>query len=251
MRRETTFWLLDEPMFRDDYLVLSMFSELTREGFRGAVPVQVDFRVDCSRVEEVHGMFNNVDLFVGSTGNLREFRRLKDDQDLSYIRQPSGRPRTWWIYGGTCRPSDLPVANRAWAIDTFLAGFDGLLPWLAYGGDEAWDSAEAAENAVFYPAAKRWDYDGCYGSLRMKAFRDGQQDAEYLRLLCQHEGVTRRNWPPHWARFSAQRARSTRAAPARQRPSPTASSRPTSWSASVGCWGRNLNATVQAFRAVQ
>ena len=33
---ETTFWLLDEPMFRDDYLVLGMFSELTREGFRGA-----------------------------------------------------------------------------------------------------------------------------------------------------------------------------------------------------------------------
>jgi hypothetical protein len=84
------------------------------------------------------------------------------------------------------------VANRAWTIDTFLAGFDGLLPWLAYGGDEAWDSAEAAENAVFYPAAKRWDYDGCYGSLRMKAFRDGQQDAEYLRLLCQQKGVTRR-----------------------------------------------------------
>ena len=189
---ETTFWLLDEPMFRDDYLVLGMFSELTREGFRGAAPVQVDFRVDCSRVEEVHGTFNHVDLFVGSTGNLREFRRLKDDQDLSYIRQPSGRPRTWWVYGGTCRPSDLPVANRAWAIDTFLAGFDGLLPWLAYGGDEAWDSVEAAENAVFYPAAKRWDYDGCYGSLRMKAFRDGQQDAEYLRLLCQHKGVTRR-----------------------------------------------------------
>ena len=29
------------------------------------------------------------------------------------------------------------MENRAWVIDTFLAGFDGLLPWLAYGGDEA------------------------------------------------------------------------------------------------------------------
>ena len=33
---ETTFWLLDEPMFRDDFLVIQMFGDLIREGSRTA-----------------------------------------------------------------------------------------------------------------------------------------------------------------------------------------------------------------------
>ena len=188
---DITFWLLDEPMFRDDYMVLSMFSKLAREGFKDAAPVQVDFRVDCSRVEEVHGMFTNVDLFVGANGNAREYRKLLEDQAAAYIPKPGNGSRKTWVYGGTSKPSEACTADRSWAIEAYLAGYDGIVPWLAYGGDDAWDSAEAAENAIFYPAAKRWDEDGCYGSLRMKAFRDGQQDVEYMNLLCQKTGLAR------------------------------------------------------------
>jgi hypothetical protein len=44
---------------------------------------------------------------------------------------------------------------------------------------------------VFYPAFAKWDYNGCYGSLKMKGFRDGQQDAECLILLAKKLGATR------------------------------------------------------------
>lgn len=189
---DVTFWLLDEPMFRDDFLVIQMFSDLTREGFKDAAPVTVDFRIDCSRIQEAHGMMDKVDLLVGSMGNMRQYSRLLEDQKLSYIKKPTGEPKKVWNYGGTNPVQASNVANRAWATESYLFGCDGLLPWLAYGDDNAWESAENAANAVFYPAAKRWDYNGCYGSLRMKAFRDGQQDVEYLVLLSQQLGATRK-----------------------------------------------------------
>ena len=52
-------------------------------------------------------------------------------------------------------------------------------------------SAAKAQNAVFYPAWNKWSYNGCFGSLRLKAFRDGQQDAECLILLARKLGATR------------------------------------------------------------
>ena len=84
------------------------------------------------------------------------------------------------------------VANRAWSIDAWLFGADSVLPWLAIGPDEAFDKAEAAEQAVFYPG-KRFDHNGFVGSLRMKAFRDGQQDVECLILLAKQLGATRKD----------------------------------------------------------
>jgi len=65
------------------------------------------------------------------------------------------------------------------------------LPWLAFGPDAAYDKAEQADQAVFYPGA-RFDVNGVIGSLRMKAFRDGQQDVECLVLLAAKLGATRR-----------------------------------------------------------
>ena len=66
-----------------------------------------------------------------------------------------------------------------------------MVPWLAFGPDEAYDKAESAGEAVFYPG-KRFDYNGAHGSLRMKAFRDGQQDVECLILLARQLGATRK-----------------------------------------------------------
>ncbi len=187
---EITFWLLDEPMFRDDYKVIEMFGDLTRKAFKDSAPIQVNYRIDCSRVEETRGMLNTVDTFVGTPSNMTQFRRPFYDQGWTYARKIPSEPRSTWVYGGAGSVTSSNVTNRSWTIDAFLSGHDGLLPWLSYGGQDAWDSAEAAENAIFYPA-NRWNYNGPYGSLRLKSFRDGQQDAECLRLLCERLTVTR------------------------------------------------------------
>jgi hypothetical protein len=136
-------------------------------------------------------MMNKVDTMVFSQGNIRAFPSIAREFMRTYEPKKPGEARKGWEYGGTVPVNVLPVANRGWPIECWLDGRDGLLPWLAYAGNEAWDSVEAAENAVFYPASEKWEYNGSYGSLRMKAFRDGQQDAECLLLLAKKLGATR------------------------------------------------------------
>jgi lysophospholipase L1-like esterase len=189
---EFTFWLLDEPMFRDDFLAIQMFGDLAREAFKDSVPAKVDNRIDISRIEEAHDMMNRVDLLVTSQGNLRANPRLVREQRLKYERRSPDRPLTVWMYGGTNPVGSLNVANRAWTVEAWLLGCAGLLPWDSLGPAAAWENVDSANEAVFYPALEKWDYNGCYGSLRMKSFRDGQQDAEYLNLLAKKLGATRR-----------------------------------------------------------
>lgn len=189
---ETTFWLLDEPMFRDDYLIIDLFGDLVRQGFAASNPVRVDYRVDCSRVEEARGAMVRVDTMVFAQSNVRAFPGVASEFMRAYDPARPARSRQAWEYGGAGDVRSLPVGLRGWVLESWLEGRDGLLPWLAYGTDASWENAEAAENAVFYPALSKWRYNGCYGSLRMKAFRDGQQDVECLLLLARKLGVTRR-----------------------------------------------------------
>jgi hypothetical protein len=152
----------------------------------------VDYRIDCSRVEEARGMMDRVDTMVFSQANIRAFPSIAEEFMRSYDPKRPGEKRKGWEYGGAGSVSASPVGLRGWVLDTWLSGRDGLLPWLAYGKETAWDSAAEAENAVFYPAWNKWNNNGCHGSLRMKAFRDGQQDVEVLRLLGDALGATRR-----------------------------------------------------------
>jgi hypothetical protein len=189
---DQNFWLLDEPMFRDDYLALQFFGDLFREGFREAAPVQVDFRADVSRIEEARGMLDRVDTLVFSQYNIREYPTIAREFMRSYDARTPGKARKGWEYGGAGRVDALPVALRGWVMECWFDGRDGLLPWESTGTEASWESAEAAhDGSVFYPAFAKWDYNGCYGSLKMKGFRDGQQDAECLILLAKKLGATR------------------------------------------------------------
>jgi hypothetical protein len=189
---DQTFWLLDEPMYRDDFLALQLFGDLFREGFRDAAPVMVDYRADVSRAEEARGMLNRLDTMVFTQRNSMEYPTVIREFMRSYESRKPGEARKAWEYGGAGNVSGSPVFERCWVVDSWLNGRDGLLPWMAYGPDAAWESAEAAsDGSVFYPAQAKWGYNGFYGSLKMKSFRDGQQDAECLRLLAQKLGATR------------------------------------------------------------
>ena len=108
-------------------------------------------------------MMDKVDTMVFSQDNVRQYPAIaraftRSDQP----KQPGMRARA----GSTVAPdlvTSSPVSTRGWVVDTWLGGRDGLLPWLAYGTEESWNSAEAAKDPIFYPAGKRWGYNGCYG----------------------------------------------------------------------------------------
>ncbi len=193
---DSLYWCLDEPMFRDDFLAIRMFNEFTRQALAAQAPLlPADFRIDLSRVESARDFLDQSDLLVMAQDNVRNYAPMVARLRRTYRPRPGGRPQSLWIYGGTSRPDDPATINRGFVLASYFMDADGVVPWQTYGKDESWDDADAAEHAVFYPAWRRWGRNGACGSLRMKSFRDGQQDAEYLNLLLARlgHGITRRD----------------------------------------------------------
>jgi hypothetical protein len=62
------------------------------------------------------------------------------------------------------------------------------VPWNTIRGMEAWERAEPL--TVFYVGSK-FGASEPFASLRLKAFRRGQQDIEYLMLLAKRKGWDR------------------------------------------------------------
>ncbi len=77
---------------------------------------------------------------------------------------------------------------RAWCWKAWVNGADAIVPWNAAAGRDVWNRAE--ELTVFYPGDKFGRVEP-FPSLRLKAFRRGEQDIEYLILLANHKGWDR------------------------------------------------------------
>jgi hypothetical protein len=177
--RGSSWWLLDEPMHRDDWLALRYFGRMFKESVRDALgpPKPADpkllFRADISRPQWQRDTLDGlVDLMCVSG----EFF-AKNERCLEFQREQGIR---FWHYGTGNDISAGNLAGEAWPLKAYLAGADGMLPWLALGDDSSFD--KPTPTTILYPG-KRFGIDGPLASLRLKAFRRGQQDVEYLALL--------------------------------------------------------------------
>jgi hypothetical protein len=126
------------------------------------------FRVDLSRPQWRRGHLDGlVDLDVVS-GIYREhpglvFRRGEDV----------------WTYGSVAAPGANGQSARAWCVQAFLDGCDGVVPWQSIGRQDSWGTPE--ETALILPATPGLPRGPC-ATLRLKMLRRGAQDAELLRL---------------------------------------------------------------------
>jgi len=176
-----SWWLFDEPNHRDDILATNFLAYLTHRGKEKYPDVPILLRTDISRVEWLRDLIAGmIDLNCISIRFFQKNRYLQDD------RYRFGRQ--YWNYGSSNHPRDTNVAMRAWCWRVWLNGGDGLLPWLAVRGPECWERAEAL--TVFYPGLKFGQLEP-FPSLRLKAYRRGQQDMEYLILLAHKVGWDR------------------------------------------------------------
>ena len=179
--RGISWWLLDEPNHRDDVRANSFLAYLTKRNLDKYPDVPILLRTDISRVEWIRDlMAGQIDLNCISKRFFDKNRYLQDD------RYRFGKE--YWNYASTNHPRDTNVSMRAWCWRVWLNGGDGLLPWNAVRGAAAWDRAEPL--TVFYPGTK-FGKNEPFGSLRLKAYRRGQQDIEYLMLLAQQRGWDR------------------------------------------------------------
>jgi hypothetical protein len=86
-------------------------------------------------------------------------------------------------YGSTNHIEDSNVQPAAWCLDAWTLGADGVLPWQTVGNADSWKTADPL--ALFYPGKEP------VPSVRLKAYRRGEQDVEYLTLLQKATGVSR------------------------------------------------------------
>jgi hypothetical protein len=93
-------------------------------------------------------------------------------------------------YGSTNAIDQSNMQPVGWCLDDWSLSADGVLPWQTIGTAESWRKADAL--SLFYPSEGPKPGRPA-PSIRLKAYRRGQQDVEYLTLLSLATGE------PRWA----------------------------------------------------
>ncbi len=164
-------WIFDEPVNTQDFWALRWYARLFRESvqpFREEASLR--FRADVSYFRFGRNILWGLldETYLG--GN--------DPQTTRMWREMNRRwPGSSLYEYGTANPIPAPNTQPAlWCLSAWAAGADGVLPWQTIGREKSWRTAD--QTALFYPAP-----DGPRPSVRLKAFRRGQQDVEYLTAL--------------------------------------------------------------------
>ncbi|MEP6756282.1 MAG: hypothetical protein ABJA67_12330 [Chthonomonadales bacterium] len=177
--RGTSWWLLDEPNYRDDWLALAFFARLFQEG-NNATPVKMVHREDISRPQWQRDYLTGLVQLMVVSNEIYNKPALMNH----YRRQGI----TLWNYGSANEVKETNLTAEGWAIRAWLAGADGVVPWNSIGGDENYTKPEAT--ALLLPG-KRFGINGPVASLRLKALRRAQQDVEYLSAYAAKHNLTR------------------------------------------------------------
>ena len=199
--RGSSPWLLDEPANFQDFWALRYFARAFHEGINQAAketPIQASassprlvFRADISRPQWRRDSLDGLLDYHVVGGALREYPRLVLDRKRSF-------GEIVLEYGSTNSVEGSNVQPAAWCLDAWSLGTDGVLPWQTVGNSGSWKQAD--ELALFYPHPAQ-DQPGRTAarplapipSIRLKSYRRGQQDVEYLTLWSQLHSQ------PRWA----------------------------------------------------
>ncbi len=167
-------WILDEPVNTQDFWALRFYGKAFHEGVdpvRG--DVKMAYRCDISRPEWQRDTLDNIlDVYVVG-GSFRDYHRMVMDRT-------NATGMLTINYGGSNNIETSNIQPAAWCIDTWTLGGNGVLPWQTVGETKSWDKAD--ELSLFYPG-KPVNSKTPVPSIRLKSFRRGEQDIEYLTIL--------------------------------------------------------------------
>jgi hypothetical protein len=170
--RASSPWLLDEPAHMQDFWALRWFGSAFHEGVQQAGgKAKMVFRADVSRPMWQRGVLDGLLDYNVVGGSLRSYHRMVLDR-----KQANGEIVI--EYGAANAIAGSNMQPVGWSLDAWTLGVDGVLPWQTVGSAESWKAAD--DLSLFYPGRRS---DGPLPSVRLKAFRRGQQDVEYLTLL--------------------------------------------------------------------
>ena len=179
--RASSPWLLDEPASYKDFVALRYFGQQFQQATRD-MQHPIRYRCDISRPQWQRDSLDGI-MGVNVVGGAF----------MSYSQMVLDRKERFgefvYVYGSTCAPEEGALQPVAWSWDIWTRGADGLVPWQTIGTKESWSTSDAL--SLFYP--KQNESDSVVASHRLKAYRRGQQDAEYLIQLAKKTGQPRWN----------------------------------------------------------
>jgi hypothetical protein len=183
--RGSSPWLLDEPANFQDFWALHVYGTAFHRGVNQAPagPAKLAFRGDISRPQWQRDALDGLLDYNVVGGAVRAYPRIVFD------RRQAER-QVLIEYGSSNAIEDANMQPVGWCLDAWSLGTDGVLPWQTLGRAGSWQRADRL--ALFYPGRPGVD-SGPVPSIRLKAFRRGQQDVEYLTLLSRLTGE------PRWA----------------------------------------------------
>src|SRR5690606_28467977 len=123
------------------------------------------FRCDISRPQWQRDLLDGV-MNVNVVANVHAFRRRILDRKTRFSQ-------TVYHYGSSNAITASNAQPAGWCIDAWSLGIDGVLPWQTIGSARSWEQGDS--QALFYPSPI-----GPVPSVRLKAYRTGQQDVERL-----------------------------------------------------------------------
>jgi hypothetical protein len=182
------WWTTDEPYHWDDWLALQWYGRLWASGRRGGEAKQWVCRADVSRPQwqgrVLDGAVDTVYFGTGAFTSAPMRRRCR-----TLARQA---PLELRVYGSANRDDASNLGSAAWILDAYLNGASAALPWQTLGDDKALDAGDPAGggNALLVPG----DRFGVpvVADMRLKAFRDAEQIVEYLKIVSDRYGLSRR-----------------------------------------------------------
>lgn len=193
--KATSWWLLDEPAHRDDFLALAFFGKLFWEGVKieqkrhkgvgqqtAAKPYQADvgfdFRVDISRPQYQRKMLDGL-------ANLEVVSNAFFIKNHLCQERMKKLGQKYWFYGGGAQIEEPSVNLIGLYYQAYLLGADGGLPYYtSFCRPDCWYNGEYL--AIIYPGLS-----GPVAGLRLKMERRAVQDIEYMTLLSAKEGWSR------------------------------------------------------------
>ena len=174
----TSWWLLDEPNFMDDWDAIAYFGSILREArAETGSGENIRFRADLSCYNLLFDHLDGI-LDVGVCGST--FYNNRED----YLRDRRRRyGEDYWVYGSWNAISGNDLESALWFLDSWFRGGQGIVPWYNYALDYNYEAADTC--AAVYPG-KRFGSRKPFPSLRLKA---GRKALELIRYFTTAKAV--------------------------------------------------------------
>jgi len=161
-------WIFDEPVNTQDFWALRRYGLEFWRGVSSHPGARFTVRADISRPEWQRDLLDGVTSVEVVSGALRPYRER-------VISRAEKFDNLVYMYGSANNIGTPNVMPAAWCVETWALGGDGVVPWQTIGKAAAWKTPD--QLSLFYPTAT-----GPVPSIRLKAFRAGQQLVEYLTM---------------------------------------------------------------------